>query len=404
MIFKNTKSYLVHGILLGCFATSYMTSSVLMENKMLFVAIFLLFWAINRFKSIKDKKAFTKIMILGILIGYFLNFLFLYGGQIDYQYSVEQQAEQEINENAAILVLPTYPKFYEPKTWKHIISNSPNYSKIQKKIFSPFILYKYKKIYKKAGLDPSTQIAKEFENTIKKSWKNNDGNLYIAYLNQKPLLEEQIIKAIQGGAKNIGIINILLDQSDQWFQIQERVEKVRFYNYNAHVFYNNPFWEEEDLKQALVKKIEDATKEKKKSKVGVLLVGSGYTDRANINVKEADKQQIAFARDIKNHLMLRGYENKKTKMAFLNSNQYSIKRTISEILDQGISELVVAPIYIPFDNLYSTIIIPEQVEKIEIPSSIKVNYVSGWNTHPDFMKAVYRKLDDIYNEELPMTK
>lgn len=394
MQFLNKVGFILHGFIIGYLFVYYMISPIYIESKVLILFTCILYFGLHRFRKKLDKKIFGKLILIGILIGYCINTFLTYRDHIKVEYPFDYEEEKSKEKANVIMVLPSYPKTYNPKEWSHIIKYSQDYSNISKKIFLPFILNKYKRIYKMIGVDPSKDNAMEFAEKIKYNLDSQKNNLYISYINETPVLEEQIIKALQRAPQNIHIINLLLDQSDDWFMIQERIEGLRYYNYEINISYGDPFWTSKGLKKMFRDKIMNASKEYNKKNTGVLFVGTDSRNSSDNNFQEAYNQQISFAKEVKESLLVEGYNNNKIQIAFLNNKKYSIKEVLMELLNQNIAELVVAPIHIPFDNLDSIQIIPEEIRNVSMPSSIKVRYIAAWNSHPYFIEEVLKRIEE----------
>lgn len=386
-------SFAIIGLLTGYFIVCYLTWSIQYENIALSVLLILLFILVAKMKSKKDKKVYIKPILICILIGYFMNTIFIYNDGVHIAYPSEMKMENSNKKDAIIFTFPAYPSLYNQENWSQIIRNSNKYSSLEKRLLSPFILYEYKKIYKKIGKDPSEDLSSDFVEEFKEASPYNM-NIYSAFLNHKPVLEEQIIKAIQGGAEKIYIVNMLLDQSDKWFEIQSRVEKVRFYNYDTKILYTAPFGESSELMINYLEQIIDATYERNKVNTGVIFVGKGYNNMQE-QYNNSIYQQTIFAKGIKEKMLMNSYKESNIKIAYLHDNKFSIENVLPELLDEGITELLVIPIYIPFNNMESSILIPSKVNKVDIPSSIRVEYITSWNLQNDFIEVINDKIEFV---------
>ena len=390
-VHMNVKGKLVFsilGLLIGYFFIGYLTWTIQNEDIALVILLIVLFITINKFKLVKYKKECIKIILIATMISYLSNSLYLYHDGVEIQFPSKIESDFQINKkDAVIFVFPANPPVYQQDNWSQVIHNSNEYSDFKKSVFSSFILYKYKNIYKQIGKDPSEELSIAFFKELKeKNFENK--KLYISFLNHKPILEEQIIEAMQQGAEKIYIVNMLLDQSDQWFEIQERIEKIRFYNYKTQFLYVDPFWKSTELIKSYTEEIQKAIHETNKENIGILFIGKGYKKNIAEEYTDSIYQQTVFAREIKDKLVIDGYDENNIMISYLNDERFSIKEVLPQLLEEGVTALVVVPIYIPFKNLESKVMIPEMVHKIDIPPSIEIKHITGWNLEKEFIEEI----------------
>lgn len=392
---KGKLVFLILGLLIGYFFIGYLTWTIQNEDIALVILLIVLFIMINKFKLVKYKKECIKIVLIAIMISYLSNSLYLYHDGVEIQFPSKIESDFQINKkDVVIFVFPANPPVYQQNNWSQVIHNSNEYSDLKKSLFSSFLLYKYKNIYKKIGKDPSEELSIAFFKELKeKNFKNK--KLYISFLNHKPILEEQIIEAMQQGAEKIYIVNMLLDQSDQWFEIQERIEKIRFYNYKTQFLYVDPFWKSTELIKSYTKEIQKVTHETNKENIGILFIGKGYKKNIAEEYTDSIYQQTVFAREIKDKLVVDGYDENNIMISYLNDEKFPIKEVLPQLLEESVTELVVVPIYIPFKNLESKVIIPKMIHKIDIPPSIEIKYIVGWDLGKEFIEEIENSIENM---------
>ncbi|RBP45546.1 hypothetical protein [Garciella nitratireducens] len=394
---KEKLIFSILGLLIGYFFVGYLTWSIKSEDISLIILCMIIFIIINILKLMRYKKKCIKIILIGIVISYLFNSVYLYYDRVKIQFPSKIESNFEENKkDAIILVFPANPPLYQRNNWSQMIYNSCEYSNLQKILFFPFILNKYKDIYKEIGKDPSEELSVDFFEKVKKEdFKNKE--LYFSFLNHKPILEEQVIKAMQEGAQEIYVVNMLLDQSDQWFQIQERIEKIRFCNYNTEIIYLEPFWKSKELMNSYRKEIRKLTHKSSKQNIGILFVGKGCKRNVQEEYTDSIYQQTLFAKEIKEKLLLDGYDKNNIMISYLNDKKFSIKDVLSQLLEQGITELIIIPIYIPFTSIESKKIIPEIINKMEIPLSMQIKYITHWNLGGEFIQEIKENIKTIEN-------
>jgi hypothetical protein len=225
---------------------------------------------------------------------------------------------------------------------------------------------------------------------------------YMAFLDDRPCVEEAVIKAINEGAKQIIISNVFLTVSSHTACGYHMINSLDCEKkYGVKVIFTEPLWNSEYLKQAFVEKVNEHIGEANKSNVAIALIGYGQPDEWDKTFPTQTEQEIIFREKIIEKFVEDGYKPENLGMAWMDFKKPNIIDLLNNFNYKNIEKIYYFAAAISADSLISQVLIPEKIEKYPFPKHVQTINMGAWDEHSLVIQAIKEKIDNVLIEINP---
>lgn len=353
--------------------------------------IFFLVLFLNRLvKLIKNKEEFSIIRSLfAIIFAYVLVFLILYINA--YEISDTIEVPSDTNEKTAVLIV------YEGESDKYDLEEEVRNIILKKDytdIFTyPYKLYKRKKLYGKIGKSEYEKKSIKLHNRVKDLLRD-EYDSYLSYLYSEQYLEKELLNIIEKGYKKIIIVPIFLNDDQNISNLQDRISKMKLYNYDVEIKYTDTLWSSESIIESYIDLIKINVNNI--NRVGINLIGIDKNINVGIIDSDSIKQNILFRNKIKEKIVDElGVESSQIKLSWYDNLEPDYMSKNYELLEYGTAEMICIAIDPQLNELDKIDIYNEIKKEIEFPEGVKVKIIDGFIIDNNIINEIINRVEYI---------
>ncbi|SDK40114.1 hypothetical protein [Natronincola ferrireducens] len=312
-----------------------------------------------------------KTVVMAIVLGYILTIGLLLG----FQYSLEEiyigRNYVPNNKTAIVVVFQGEPSTYNIPL---AIKNVRQYNSLWSRMFLPFHLFKQKLNYEKiegfSYIYQGTRLKHQLREAL-----NEENNFYVAYLYDKPYLSDTINDVILEGNQKIIIAPVLLSETQDFINIQNKINKLNLQQYRIEVKNTGVLWNSELMAKSFVDQINHFKHSPHKHNIGIILIGEelkkGQENSPDI------KQDLLFREKIREFLIRDGYNNNKISLTFFNKK--NIHDEIHRLMEYGVGEIMLVPTSTTLQQISHQLILQQLPSNIEAPYTVMIHGIDPWS-------------------------
>ncbi|MBS4540099.1 hypothetical protein GOQ27_16595 [Clostridium sp. D2Q-11] len=340
---------------------------------------------------LKEKVYFSIIKSISIfLLVYLLIFIILFINAYNISDKIEESNEKRDKTAVLMVYSGEAPRYSIDKEMRNIILRK------QKKdiLIYPYRLYKTKQLYKDLGKSDykkkSIIMYNKLENILKDNYK-----LYLTYLYDDNYLENEILEILKDGYKKIIVVPMFLVEDDNMINLQERISKLKLYNYDVETKYTETLWSSESLIQSYVNLVQ--INSENMNKVGINLIGIDKNINNKIDNVDAIKQNIMFRSKIKEKLIQElKIDSSKIKLSWYNNLDPDFISESNELFEYGISEMVCVVVDPQLNELVKIDIYNEIKDQIEFPEGVEGKVIDGFLVDNNLLNEIVSRIEYVY--------
>jgi protoheme ferro-lyase len=214
-------------------------------------------------------------------------------------------------------------------------------------------------------------------------------------LDDEPRPEAAVIKALNEGASEIIVSFVFVSISSHTVEGKEAIKSIKPEDYGVALKFTQPLWDSSALHNMFLEKSNTIIRNREKSKVGILLVAHGQPEEWDELFPLQTKHEIAFREKIKEKLIQNGYQEDKINLVWMEFKHPKPEESINKLLKSNIDMILYFSASISAEAIHSQYDVPELVNRADIPKNIEVVNMGAWNNHPQVIKAIKEKIDEL---------
>lgn len=297
---------------------------------------------------------------------------------------------KEVEGKAVLLVYEGEPEMY---SFQKSITNINKNGTIKSKIFSPFVLYEYKRYYQGLGKSDykknTMEVGAELQTFLSEGFK-----VYLSYLYDTTYVEEALINIVNDGYKDVIIAPVFLTDGQNLSILKSRIEKMKLFKLNINVKYIEPLWNSEAIASSYESIIEQHINKDNIGSTGLILVGEGQIGYEKDKNLKAAREDSMFRNRIKskllNYLSINEHKIKGGWFKYIEPNYIDSLKTL---LDYSIGEIIIIYTKPSVTNIENIIISRSVASKIDIPEGVKVIIVDGFLHDLLFINEIKNRIE-----------
>lgn len=354
------------------------------ESLCLILSIYFLFKVFNKEKQTqmdisKNKKRILRISF--IILAYTLVQMFLYLNTPKTNMNIEKNYTKQ-DRKAILLVYEGEASNYN---LKNQVRNIKTHGTILEKMNLPLMLNKSKRDYYKIGKSDYRKKANIVKDELQNLMGKDEYEVHLSFFKDKKYVEDTIISIVNNGFSEVIVIPMFIESDKSYEKIEEIIKKTKLFNEEINIKYTEAFSSSEKLINSYMKKIDNQIDKEKLSSTGIILIGKGI---------EPSKEEALFRSKIKDYLnKFSNIEEKKIKKAWLSNSTPNYIYIIKEILELGISDLIIIHTEPGVTNIDNREIYINLTKKVRFPEGVKIKLIDGFLTQDDLIEEIKNKVE-----------
>jgi hypothetical protein len=174
----------------------------------------------------------------------------------------------------------------------------------------PIFIYRLRQSYLRVGKSNHRQMhcrmCRLLEERLREAG-HPDVRAYVSFLDDDPRPDAALVQAINDGASRIVVAEVFTTVSNHTAKGKQLIAEVPIAGLGIEVIHTCPLWDSATLHRMFLDKVEAATGDTDRSKVGVLLVGYGQPAEWDREFATETEQEIAFRQSVLDLLADNGY-------------------------------------------------------------------------------------------------
>jgi len=400
----NLKSWLFSALLSigsGIFFLGYLVAD---PNKMswslaLLMAAFIL-WIVLTWQNFKGRQVVASLVLfVGLFAASYLTATWIYLSQSEQRElpKITRSASDPGEGHTAILYYTHgEPPAYSPMPWietfHELDSDKATFIPWP---FRPSFLRGVRQYYLDSGGSPHNKVHEIMIHSLMFSMPDalqQGVRFYQAFLDSPPRPDEMAIQAINDGASKLIVMPVLLTDSSHTISGQEMIEAVEPKKYGVSVCYAKTLWNTEPLQEMFVLRANTHLDGTDQSKVGILLVGHGQPDDWDLIYPTQTEQEDAFRVQVRERLIQAGYKPENIVLAWMSFKEPDVPQGVQSLLAQDVEHILYFSASISADAIHSVIQVPQEVDKANVPSDVKLTNLGAWGNSPLVIDAIRQRI------------
>ncbi len=219
--------------------------------------------------------------------------------------------------------------------------------------------------------------------------------VYFSFLDDDPRPDAALIQAINEGAARIVVAEIFTTVSNHTAKGKALIAAAPAAELGIEVVHTCPLWDSATLHQMFLDKVDAATGDTDRSKVGVLLVGYGQPAEWDREFPTETEQEIAFRQSVLDLLAANGYRPQNLSMAWMMFKRPKPVEKVEELAARGVEKILYFSAAISADALSSQVHVPEMIAKARIPESVELVNLGAWDDHRLTIEAIFERVEPL---------
>ncbi|MHA1916860.1 MAG: ferrochelatase [Candidatus Ranarchaeia archaeon] len=265
-------------------------------------------------------------------------------------------------------------------------------------LIRPFFLYQLRKKYLQVGKSDHRKMHQNMIKRLEEQYRaqgDSTTKFYLSFLDDEPSPDAAAIQAINEGASKIIVCEVFVSISNHTKEGEDVIKELNLEEYGIQTTFTHPLWDSKTLQKMFLQKANTQLGNTDKSKVGVLLVGHGQPDEWDKEFPTETEHEIQFRKDILDMFVQDGYTRENLDLAWMEFKKPQPASKIEEFVNRGVKKIFYFATCISADAIHSQYDIPELVHEANIPDEIEMINMSAWNDHPQAIKALKERIDEL---------
>lgn len=377
MILINDRFFLIFkSLLLGLVIIGLMVFDGNIERVFIVVATLMIITIIKNFKL---KINYTFLTLIGLIIGYILgNFLLYYSADVNNNSIGRNNSDDEkLKKPAVIIFMDGEPGSFDLSS---ALNNIYNDDSIIRKINAPMEIFQSKVAYENVGSSKNTELCNRIRDDLKQRL-GMDYDVYIAYFNTKPLINEEINRLGEKYEKLI-LVPLMLSESENYSKLINTIED---YSLNSDVDMKiTPFlWRSKKLSKELLKKTIKTTGKDNIDDTGVILLMS---ERYNFY------EQGIFCNEVMSRMEESGFDKDNVICLKYDGKEKLLQKSIRLLSGRGVDNVIIISVSRLQDEIREQNSLIKQAKKATKKEYVNVIYINGWGISENLLSELELKI------------
>lgn len=354
------------------------------ESLCLILSFYFMFKVFNTEKQTQKSVNKSKKRLLqfcSILLTYVIVQVFLYLNTPNPHLNIEKSYTKQ-DKKAILLVYEGEASNYN---LKNQIRNLKTNGTILEKMNLTIMLNKSKRNYYKIGKSDYRKKAVIIKERLQRTMGKDEYEVHLSFFKDRNYVEDSIIGIVNNGFSEVIVIPMFIESDKSYERIDEIIKKTKLFNEEINIRYTEVFSSSEKLINSYMKKIDNQINEEKISSTGIILIGKGL---------DPSKEEVLFRSKIKDYLnKFSNVEEKKIKKAWLSNSSPNYVSKIKDILELGISDLIVVYTEPGVTNIENKEIYENIIKKVRFPEGVKIKLIDGFLTQDDLIEEIKNRIE-----------
>lgn len=262
----------------------------------------------------------------------------------------------------------------------------------------PIFIYKLRRSYLRVGRSNHRQMHCRMCRLLEarlRSAGHEGVRVYVSFLDDEPRPDVALIQAINDGANRVIVAEVFTTVSNHTAQGKALIAAVPVSDLGIEVVHTCPLWNSATLHRMFLDKVEAATGDTDRSRIGVLLVGYGQPDEWDVEFATETEQEIVFRQSVLDLLVENGYLPENLSMAWMMFKQPRPVEKVEELVARGVEKILYFSAAISADSLSSQSHVPEMLERAEVPGSVELVNLGAWDDHDLTIEAIFERVEPM---------
>lgn len=335
---------------------------------------------LNVIKSTKLKFDFAFLLFLGLVIGYILGNFLLYYSVISNDNSgtnIDEENENRLLKPAVIIFSKGEPDNFDLPV---ILKNIYNDKSIIKRINGPIEVYSHKIAYENVGSSKNTDMFSRIKDDLKERL-GVDYDIYTAYFNTEPLIDEEIMRLGKQYERLI-LVPLMLSESEDYSELEEAVEK-KYINSKVEIKITPLLWKSQKLSRQILQQAVEATGRENIGSAGIVFVMSNDYDFY---------EQGIFCNETISKMEQSKFDKEKIICLKYEGDEKLILKAIRRLEERGAENILVINVSSLQDEIKNQDKISNLVKKASKKEFVNIQYLSGWGIGENLLNELEYKI------------
>ena len=269
----------------------------------------------------------------------------------------------------------------------------------------PIFIYRLRQSYLRVGRSNHRQMhcrmCRLLEERLREAG-HGDVRAYVSFLDDDPRPDAALVQAINDGASRIVVAEVFTTVSNHTAKGKQLIAAVPTTDLGIEVIHTCPLWDSATLHRMFLDKVEAATGDTDRSKVGVLLVGYGQPAEWDREFATETEQEIAFRQSVLDLLAENGYLPENLSMAWMMFKSPRPVEKVEELAARGVEKILYFSAAISADALSSQCHVPEMIERARVPAYVELVNLGAWDDHDLTIEAIFERVEPLLAREDPI--
>lgn len=262
----------------------------------------------------------------------------------------------------------------------------------------PIFIYRLRQSYLRAGRSNHRQthcrMCRLLEERLREAG-HVGVRVYVSFLDDDPRPDAALIRAVNDGAARVIVAEVFTTVSNHTAKGKALIAAVPAAEFGIEVIHTCPLWDSATLHQMFVDKVDAATGDTDRSKVGVLLVGYGQPAEWDREFPTETEQEIAFRQSVLDLLAENGYRSENLSMAWMMFKRPRPVEKVEELAACGVEKILYFSAAISADSLSSQDHVPEMIAKARVPADVDLVNLGAWDDHRLTIEAIFERVEAL---------
>jgi hypothetical protein len=269
----------------------------------------------------------------------------------------------------------------------------------------PIFIYRLRQSYLKAGRSNHRQMhcrmCRLLEERLREAG-HDCVRAYVSFLDDDPRPDAALIQAINDGASRIVVAEVFTTVSNHTAKGKQLIAAVPTAELGIEVIHTCPLWDSATLHRMFLDKVEAATGDTDRSKVGVLLVGYGQPAEWDREFATETEQEIAFRQSVLDLLAEHGYAPGNLSMAWMMFKSPRPVEKVEDLVARGVEKILYFSAAISADALSSQCHVPEMIQRARVPGHVELVNLGAWDDHDLSIEAIFERVEPLLERKDPV--